>query len=105
MSLSTEQIALLQDAAKYIGKDISSHLFEIPTAPDEALCWMPHLDRGDLYDLMAAGKVYFVWWDNSMQVEVEEDVWLVEKFTPNNFHSQAWAVITVCAMAQRRKGK
>ncbi len=115
MSLSTEQIALLQDAAKYGGWkliDLPWHEqfgFAIDLPGDASDTWNPLIDHGDLYDLMAAGKVYPDWDDNEMLLRVEPDdfgeAWVSESFTPNNFTSQAWAVITVCAMAQRRKEK
>ncbi len=115
MSLSDEQIALLQDAANYAGLKVEWNLdyFFIPKpAPknrrvsDGGELWCPHEDSGDLYDLIAAGKVEPDWDENTMNIHDDERcAWVIDKFTPNDFTSQAWAAITVCAMAQRRKGK
>ncbi len=111
MNLSTEQIALLQDAANYAGLKVEWNLdyFFIPKpAPknrrvsDGGELWCPHEDSGDLYDLMAAGKVMPNWDDDLMYIP-NTDV-ATAHFTKDDFTSQAWAVITVCAMAQRRKG-
>ncbi len=112
MSLSPEQIALLQDAAKYAGLTVEWNLdyFFIPKpgpnnrrANDGGELWCPHEDSGDLYDLMAAGPVYPDWHNSRMRVYEKDGYALNQDFTPNDFTSQAWAVITVCAMAQRRK--
>ena len=112
MSLSPEQIALLQDAANYAGLKVEWNLdyFFIPKpAPknrrvnDGGELWCPHEDSGDLYDLMAAGKVTPDW--DNLLMEIGKDIdWLGASFlSKDDFTSQAWAVITVCAMAQRRK--
>ena len=109
MSLSDEQIALLRDAAKYAGLTVEWNLdyFFIPKpgpnnrrANDGGELWCPHEDSGDLYDLMAAGKVEPDWRISRMSIYSHEFV--REKFIKDDFTSQAWAVITVCAMAQRR---
>ena len=117
MSLSTEQIALLQDAAKYAGLTVEWNLdyFFIPKpgpnnrrANDGGELWCPHEDSGDLYDLMAAGKVEFDWDNCNASIYLTEGPvyelheFVREKFIKDDFTSQAWAVITVCAMAQRR---
>ena len=118
MSLSTEQIALLQDAAKYAGLTVEWNLdyFFIPKpgpnnrrANDGGELWCPHEDSGDLYDLMAAGKVGIDPIDRVIYIKKQEgsDSWrsIIERFDYNDFTSQAWAVIRVCAMAEKRKGK
>ncbi len=107
--MTPEQIALLRDAAKYVGLVLEPS--GGPKADFYCLStngwWHPHEDHGDLYDLMAAGKVNR---DSSglVYIEVEKKLIVVtvqEEFDPDSFESEAWAVITVCAMAERRKGK
>ena len=108
MSLSPEQIALLRDAAKYGGwklLDLPWHEqfgFGIDLPGDGTDTWNPLIDHGDLYDLMAAGKVIPAYDYSYMWKTEGGNVFKCE--CTDDFTSQAWAVITVCAMAQRRKG-
>ncbi len=112
MSLSPEQIALIEDAAAYVGikggfiRNVAEPYFRLQYyKPNGSQIWWPHIDHGDLYDLMAAGKVVPDW--DNLLMEIGKDVdWLgASFFSKDDFTSQAWAVITVCAMAQRRKGE